>query len=188
MPTPVPASNLIGTGKAPTTLQHFKGMRVRTGGPMADIIRQLGGNAMMFSASETYTALDTKVVDAVAFPPHAHLAFDTINLGDWRTENLGFITGDCPIIINQDAYDALSPAHQQILTTSVPEALTHYFKTYATYTQQFLHASKHMQVITYTEDDQAEIKKLTQRIRQQWVADMQKKGIDGQHILDTITK
>ena len=185
MPTPVPFYNLVGKGKAPTDLSDYKGMRVRVGGPMAHIIRGLNGDVVMFSAAETYTALDTGAANAVAFAPHAHIAFKTVEIGNWRTENLDLGTGDCPVVINIDAYNSLSDKNKKILNKAVGEALEHYYNTYDSYTKKFLHASKDMQVVTYTPTQKAEINKLIPSIWKNWLADMRKKGIDGQSLLDT---
>ena len=185
MPTPVPFYNLVGKGKAPTDLSDYKGMRIRIGGPMANVIRGLNGDVVMFSATETYTALDTGAANAAAFAPHAHLAFKTVELGNWRTQNLDLGTVDCPVVVNIDAYNSLSDTNKKILNEAVGDALEHYYNTYSTYTEKFLNASKDMQVVTYTPTQKAEINKLIPDIWKNWLADMRKKGIDGQGLLNT---
>ncbi len=183
MPTPLPLYNLVGKGDAPVNLADYKGMRVRIGGPMANVIRGLDGDVVMFSASETYTALDTGAANAAAFAPHAHLAFKTVELGSWRTENLNLGTVDCPVVVNQDAYNGLSDKNKRILNAAVYDALEHYYNTYASYTAQFLDASKNMQVVTYSNAQKAAINTLIPDIWDNWLADMQKKGIDGAGLL-----
>ncbi len=183
MPTPLPFYNLVGKGKAPVNLGDYKGMRVRIGGPMANVVRGLGGDVVLFPASETYTALDTGAAQAVAFAPHAHLAFKTVELGSWRTKNLNLGTVDCPVVVNQDAYNGLSDKNKQILESAVHDALEHYYNTYASYTNRFLDASKNMQVVMYSDTQKAHINKLIPPIWDKWLSDMKKKGIDGAGLL-----
>ena len=74
--------------------------------------------------------METGLVDTVAFAQHAHLSFQTIDLADWWTENLNPGTVNCPVVVNIDAYEALSDEHRAALDSSVSEAIDHYLANY----------------------------------------------------------
>jgi TRAP-type C4-dicarboxylate transport system substrate-binding protein len=66
----------------------------------------------------------------VAFAQHAHLSFGTINIADWWTANLNPGTVNCPVVVNIDAYEALSDEHRAILDAAVEGAIDHYLANY----------------------------------------------------------
>ena len=82
------------------------------------------------TATEAYQAMESGVVDTVAFAQHAHLSFGTINQADWWTANLNPGTVNCPVVVNIDAYECLSDAEREALDSSVDEALDHYLANY----------------------------------------------------------
>ena len=82
------------------------------------------------SATEVRQAMDSGVVKAVSFAPHAHMSFGTIENGTWWTTNLNPGTVNCPVVVNSDALAALSDAHRDALLGSVDEALAHYIDNY----------------------------------------------------------
>ena len=186
MPSPLPLYNLVGRGKIPATLNDFGGVRVRVGGGMADLVRKIGGNPVMFTAAEVYTAMDNGAVDAAAFGPHSHLSFKIYELGDYKTMNLNLGTVDCPVIMNIDAYKDLSPAHRKALDSSVKPSLEYYYESYGKYESKFNEVTKNMKAITYTKAERAKLQSLAEPIWNEWKAEMKKKGIDGQSLLDTV--
>jgi TRAP-type C4-dicarboxylate transport system substrate-binding protein len=53
-------------------------MRVRALGGIGKAMEAVGAVPTSVTASETYQAIDSGTVRAVAFAPHAHLAFKTV--------------------------------------------------------------------------------------------------------------
>ncbi|MEQ8603987.1 MAG: C4-dicarboxylate TRAP transporter substrate-binding protein [Marivibrio sp.] len=130
MPSPMPQYNIIGMGDAPTTLADFEGLSVRATGGIGAAMEAVGAVPTSMSASEVRQALDSGVVKAVAFAPHAHMAFGTVEKADWWTTNLNPGTVNCPVVVNTDALNALSDAHREALLGSIDEALDHYIDNY----------------------------------------------------------
>jgi len=85
MTSPMPQYNLVGTGD---TLASMEGMRVRATGGLGEAFRAVGAVPTSVTSSEAYQAMQSGVVDTVAFAQHAHLSFGTINEADWWTANL----------------------------------------------------------------------------------------------------
>jgi len=130
MPSPLPQYNIVGVGDAPSTLADFEGLSVRATGGIGAAMETVGAVPTSMSASEVRQAMDSGVVKAVAFAPHAHMSFGTIENGTWWTENLNPGTVNCPVVANTDALEGLSDAHREALLGSIDEALDHYVANY----------------------------------------------------------
>ncbi|MEC9198374.1 MAG: TRAP transporter substrate-binding protein DctP, partial [Pseudomonadota bacterium] len=130
MTSPMPQYNLVGTGEPRDELAEFDGMRVRATGGIGKAFEAVGGVPTSVTSSEAYQAMQSGVVDTVAFAQHAHLSFGTINEADWWTANLNPGTVNGPVVVNIDAYEALSDENRKILDESVPEAIDYYLANY----------------------------------------------------------
>ncbi|TCP40810.1 C4-dicarboxylate TRAP transporter substrate-binding protein [Rhodovulum marinum] len=130
MPSPLPQYNFVGVGDAPRTLDDFKGLSVRATGGIGAAMETIGAVPTSMSATEVRQALDSGVVKAVSFAPHAHMSFGTIETGSWWTTNLNPGTVNCPVVINTDALNALSDTERTALLGSVDEALEYYIDYY----------------------------------------------------------
>ena len=130
MASPLPQYNLAGVGDAPSKLEDFNGMRVRATGGMGEAFKKVGAVPTSVTSSEAYTALESGVVDAVAFAPHAHLSFRTIEIAKWWTANLNPGSVNCPVVVNNDALAALSDEHRDALMSSIPASMDRYYEAY----------------------------------------------------------
>ena len=106
----------------PTAGQQMDGMRVRATGGIGEAFKSVGGVPTSVPAPEAYQAMESGVVDTVAFAQHAHLSFGTINQATWWTANLNPGTVNCPVVVNIDAYEALSDEHQKVLLDTARRA------------------------------------------------------------------
>ncbi len=130
MPSPLPQYNIVGVGDAPATLADFEGLSVRATGGIGAAMKSIGAVPTSMSATEVRQAMDSGVVKAVSFAPHAHMSFGTIENGAWWTTNLNPGTVNCPVVVNSDALADLSDDHRAALLGSVDEALDHYISNY----------------------------------------------------------
>ncbi len=130
MPTPMPQYNIVSKTDPLTDLADFKGMRVRGPGGIMGVLGKLGAVKTGVPYSEVRPAMDSGVIDAAAFAPHAHLATKSYKVGKWATTNLNLGSANCPVVVNTDALNALNPAHREALLGSVDEALAYYVKNY----------------------------------------------------------
>jgi TRAP-type C4-dicarboxylate transport system substrate-binding protein len=130
MPSPLPQYNLVGAGDAPETLSDFEGLSVRATGGIGAAMETIGAVPTSMSATEVRQSMDSGVVQAVSFAPHAHMSFGTIENATWWTTNLNPGTVNCPVVVNTDALNDLSDEHREALFGSVDEALAHYVDFY----------------------------------------------------------
>mgnify|MGYP003960027643 CR=1 FL=1 len=189
MTSPMPQYNIVGTGDPRSTLADFEGMRVRATGGLGKAFAAVGSVPTSVTATEAYQAMESGVVDTVAFAQHAHLSFGTINQADWWTANLNPGTVNCPVVVNIDAYESLSDAHREALDGSVQEALDHYVANYGELLAKWdsVLAEKG---VTKVEISAGVIDafraKAADPIRDAWIADMEAQGLPGQELYDLV--
>ena len=191
MTSPMPQYNLVGTGDPRATLADMEGMRVRATGGLGQAFEAVGAVPTSVTATEAYQAMESGVVDTVAFAQHAHLSFGTINQADWWTANLNPGTVNCPVVVNIDAYEGLSDAHREALDSSVEEALDHYLSNYAELLERWdaVLAEKGVQKVEIDEAVIAEFRaKAADPIREAWIKDMEAQGLPGQELYDLVVK
>lgn len=189
MTSPMPQYNIVGTGEPRDSLEEFDGMRVRATGGLGEAFKAVGAVPTSVTATEAYQAMESGVVDTVAFAQHAHLSFGTINQADWWTANLNPGTVNCPVVVNIDAYEDLSDAHREALDSSVPEAIDHYLANYGELLKRWddVLEEKGVEKVTISEEELAAFReKAADPIRAQWIEDMEAQGLPGQELYDLV--
>ncbi|WP_227272665.1 TRAP transporter substrate-binding protein DctP [Roseobacter weihaiensis] len=189
MTSPMPQYNIVGTGEPRDELAEFEGMRVRATGGLGEAFKTVGAVPTSVTATEAYQAMEGGVVDTVAFAQHAHLSFGTINQADWWTANLNPGTVNCPVVVNIDAYDALSDAHRAALDASVAEAIDHYLVNYAELLQRWdaVLAEKGVEKVDIAPEVIEEFQaKAGAPIHEAWIAEMEGQGLPGQELYDLV--
>lgn len=189
MTSPMPQYNLVGTGEPRDTLAKMEGMRVRATGGLGEAFEKVGAVPTSVTSSEAYNAMESGVVDTVAFAQHAHLSFGTINKADWWTANLNPGTVNCPVVVNIDAYNALSDEEREALDSSVDEALDHYLANYGELLKKWdsILEEKGVQKVEFSEEEIAAFReKAADPARETWIKDMEAQGIPGQELYDLV--
>ncbi|MGJ8626688.1 MAG: C4-dicarboxylate TRAP transporter substrate-binding protein [Sulfitobacter sp.] len=189
MTSPMPQYNIVGTGTPRKTLEDFKGMRVRATGGLGKAFEAVGAVPTSVTATEAYQAMESGVVDTVAFAQHAHLSFGTINQATWWTANLNPGTVNCPVVVNIDAYEALSDAEREALDSSVDEALDHYLANYGELLKKWdsVLEEKGVEKVEIDPAVLEEFKSIAAApARDAWIADMEAQGLPGQELYDLV--
>lgn len=191
MPSPLPQYNLVGVGDAPETLADFDGLSVRATGGIGAAMAAVGAVPTSMSATEVRQAMDSGVVKAVAFAPHAHMSFGTIENGTWWTTNLNPGTVNCPVVANTDALEGLSDAHRDALMSSIDEALEHYIATYNGATMDAWGPALEERGIAQVSFSDTELGAFKEAAAAPaaaaWIADNTAKGLPAQQLYDLVT-
>ena len=177
MPTPMPQYNIVSKTDPITKLEDFKGLRVRGPGGIMGVLGQLGAIKTGVPFSEVRQSMDSGVIDAASFAPHAHLATKSYKVGKWATTNLNLGTANCPVVVNTDALNNLKPEHKQALLGSVKEALAYYVKNYdEKTTAKYKKAIEQqgLKQITFTPAETDRLNKMAETVRKNWVKDNSK--------------
>ena len=130
MPTPQPQYNIVGVGSPPVSLDSFKSMTVRATGGTGAAVQALGADTVNLPAPQVNEALTNGEINAVAFAPHAHMSFNTVENAIWWTSNLNPGTANCPVVVNSEALQTLPTSSRIALMSSVDEALDHFVDNY----------------------------------------------------------
>ena len=191
MPSPLPQYNLVGVGDAPASLADFDGLSVRATGGIGAAMEAVGGVPTSMSATEVRQAMDSGVVKAVAFAPHAHMSFGTIENGTWWTTNLNPGTVNCPVVANTDALAGLSDDHRDALMSSIDEALDHYVTNYNENTMTAWGpalAERGITEVTFSDAEIASFKEAAAApAAEAWIADNAGRGLPAQELYDLVT-
>ena len=189
MTSPMPQYNIVGTGEPRAELADFEGMRVRATGGLGEAFKAVGGVPTSVTASEAYQAMESGVVDTVAFAQHAHLSFGTINKATWWTANLNPGTVNCPVVVSIDAYEALSDEHKAALDSSIDEAIAYYLENYGALLDRWdsVLTEKNVEKVEISDAVIGEFKAVAGKpIHDKWIADMEAQGMPGQELFDLV--
>jgi len=191
MPTPLPQYNFVGVGDAPHKLGDFEGMSVRATGGIGAAMEAIGAVPTSMSATEVRQALDSGVVKAVSFAPHAHMSFGTIETGKWWTTNLNPGTVNCPVVVNTDALSALSDEHREALMGSVGEAMDYYIDYYNEKTMAAWGPAldeRGIERVTFAPEEIAAFKTAAaEPAAKAWIEEMTARGLPAQELYDLVT-
>ena len=190
MPSPLPQYNLIGIGNVPKTLSDYEGIKLRATGGIGQAFKTIGAIPTSVTASEVRQSLDSGAITAVAFAPHAHMSFGTVEKGKWWTTNLNPGSVNCPVVVNTDALNALSNAERDALLGSVDEALDYYISFYEEKTLKAWEPKldeKGIERVTYSASEIESFKKrAADPIAQQWIKDNTARGLPAQELYDMV--
>jgi TRAP-type C4-dicarboxylate transport system substrate-binding protein len=135
--------------------------------------------------------MDSGVVKAVSFAPHAHMSFGTTENATWWTANLNPGTVNCPVVVNTDALNALSDAEREALMGSVDEAMQYYIDFYENETMAAwgpLLSEKGIKVVEFSPEQLAAFReKAAGPAAAAWIADNTAKGLPAQELYDLVT-
>ncbi|MFV2053894.1 TRAP transporter substrate-binding protein DctP [Aliiroseovarius sp. YM-037] len=191
MPSPLPQYNFVGVGDAPAELADFEGMAVRATGGIGAAMEAIGGVPTSMDATEVRQALDSGVVKAVSFAPHAHMSFGTIDTGTWWTTNMNPGTVNCPVVANTDALNALSDEERDALMSSLDEALDHYIDYYNNQTMAAWGPAleeRGIEQVTFSDEAIAGFTEAAAApAAQAWIEEMNGRDLPGQELYDMIT-
>ncbi|MBT8438935.1 MAG: C4-dicarboxylate ABC transporter substrate-binding protein, partial [Gammaproteobacteria bacterium] len=141
-------------------------------GGIMGVLGKLGAVKTGVPFSEVRQSMDSGVIDAATFAPHAHLATKTYKVGKWASTNLNLGSANCPVVVNTEALNALKPAHKEALLGSVNEAIAAYVDNYDNNTTgKYWKAveDEGLTKITFTPEQTAELNKLAASVREDWV-------------------
>ena len=190
MPSPLPQYNIIGVGDAPRTLEDFAGLTVRATGGIGKAMTTVGAVPTSVTATEARQALDSGVVKAVAFAPHAHMSFGTTAAATWWTTNLNPGTVNCPVVVNTDALNSLSGDERAALDSSIDEVLAYYVDFYNNNTMSKwgpLLDEKGIERITYTDAELAAFREAAAGpIAAAWIEENNARGLPAQELYDLV--
>jgi len=151
----------------------------------------IGAVPTSMSATEVRQAMDSGVVSAVAFAPHAHMSFGTIENASWWTTNLNPGTVNCPVVVNSDALADLSEENREILLGSVDEALDYYIDYYNNQTMAAWGPAldeRGIERVTFSDEEIAAFRDAAAApAAAAWIEENTARGLPAQELYDMVT-
>lgn len=184
----LPQYEILGTGDVPTTLDGWKGKRVRAGGGLGTAMEKLGATKQTLPAGETSTAFQRGALDAAAFPyTYAHVSFKISEQAQWYTSNLAPGTSECGWVLNKTSYDALPDQYKKLLADYKDLVLDTELAAYAAADAKNLpEFEKTMTKIVYSDEQLAKFKEVAgQPVWDEWI-ETNKDKFDSQGVFDAV--
>lgn len=183
----LPNNEFVGRGKAPKTVEDFKGMRVRALAGIGEAMKKLGAVPTSVDATEVYTSLERGTVDAAAFPAtYAHQSYRTYEVGKWYTANMALGSVGCPTLIHVDRWAELPPQYKTLFEEARPLAHAAVKKAYAEADEKNIPLfKKKLEFLTYNADGLAAFRKAGgEPVWEDWVKLRESQGIPGKELLN----
>ena len=109
---------MFNTKRPIKTLADLQGMKIRTGGGIAEAMaRALGASAFVKPAPESYELLSSGIADGVFFPQESIVSFKLDSLVKYATLFPGgFYSSSFGFFINEDKWNKLAKADQDLIS------------------------------------------------------------------------
>jgi TRAP-type transport system periplasmic protein len=178
-------------GTAVRKLEDMKGLKIRSHGTSAKIVKAIGGTPVAMPMPETYTALQKGVVDGAMYPLEA-------NKGWKLGEVIDFVTEDYPaaytttffVVMNKDKWKSLHEDVKKTISEINKEWIPKHAKAWDESDAEGLAYLKSLNKKTISLDEK-EGKRWADAVKPvltDYVNDMKKKNLPGQEALDTAEK
>lgn len=152
-------------------IEDFKGLKVRSSGAIADLLKDLGAAASLIPGAEIYLAIQTGVVDGAHWgAAQGALTMKFCEVAKYYIQPNLAMAGTDVIFVNKDAYKALPPDLQMTLDLALKERVWRRSHEYIMGEVEALEKMKKdykVQVITLPPEDQ---KKMVKVAMKQWDA------------------
>ncbi len=188
----LPLYEVVGRGEPPTSLDDWKGLRIRALGQQGKAMEQLGAVPTSVPAPDVYTSMDRGLLDAVGFAYYAHESYRTYELADWFTSGLDISSIACGIMFNTNALNELPQQYKDLLwefknsDMGYPAQIAAYEETEVEVPKMF--EREGLTKVTIGKEERQAFKKVGgEPIWGAWVEQMSNEyGYDGQALLDEI--
>lgn len=173
--------------KAVRKLEDMHGLKFRAHGTSAKVAKALGGTPVPKPMPETYEMLQKGVVDGALYPLEADKGWKLGEVTKYCTQDFAaaYTTGFY-VVMNKDKWNALPPDIQKIISEVNTEWVVKHGKAWddsdAEGRKYF--ESKGGQLISLDANEMARWQKAVAPILDEYVAEMNKKGFNGEEILD----
>ena len=169
------------------TIGDLKGMKFRTASPhVTEALKIFGAVPVNMPVTETYTALERGVIGGTVLPWEGNFVFKLAELLKYGTET-EFYTMSMMVVMNKRKWDSLPEDVKKAIDETTGMVMSgNAGKVFddTNVPMRNLCIKKGMQVLQLPLEEKKKLEALSMPIRNQWVMDMQSKGLPGKEILD----
>lgn len=170
--------------KQVTKLEDLKGMKIRSGGDVATLVKALGGAPVSMPMSEAYDALSKGVVDGIVSPFEPMKGFRLAEVVNHATIMEEFYAGLAFVVMNKDKWNALPADIQAIIDQINEEWIEKQGLLWDDYDKEgkdyFI--EKGGKISTLTKAENARFAELLRPVADAYISRMKEKGLPGAEV------
>ncbi|GAB6143280.1 TRAP transporter substrate-binding protein [Desulfocicer niacini] len=178
-------------GKAIRTMDDLKGLKIRSHGPTAEMVKALGGTPIALPMPELYQALQKGVVDGGVWDFSASYDWKLAEVISNSTASystgysLGFF-----VVMNKSKWEALSPQAQEAITKLNQEWTIKHGQAWSAADAQAMSFSLNLgkDLIGLDPREAEKWSKAVQPVVDAWLADTKSKNLPGEDVLKFVKK
>jgi TRAP-type C4-dicarboxylate transport system substrate-binding protein len=175
-------------GKKVEKLADMKGLKIRSHGTSAKVVKALGGTPVAMPMPETYQALQKGVVDGAVYPIEANKGWKLGEVIDYATLDYpAAYTTTFFVVMNKDRWAQLPDDAKKVIEEINKEWIVKHGKAWDESDKEgmeFLKEKKRT-IIELSDDQTKKWKEAVKPVLDEYVKDMKKKDLPGQEALDT---
>ena len=183
---------LIHTKNKPVhTLAELEGMKIRSGGPVSEIVKALGATPVSMPMSETYQALQKGVVEGACYPEETNKGWKMAEVVDYTIAcyDTAYSTGFY-VVMNKDKWNSLPSDVQKTIEQINAEWAVKHGKAWDTSDYEGVRYTLSLgnSLIGIDKEEAAKWKKAVQPVFDKYLETTEKRGVPGEKALDFLNK
>lgn len=182
-------AGLYTRDRAIRTPDDVRGMLLRSpSAGQADQIARMGATPVAMAITELYPQLERGVIDGAMVPFTTILDFRMFEVANYFTiAGPVFGRSQFTVVMNADSYNRLTPEQQAVIdrTTGIEMSrrATQAYLDRADESVAFVRNDPNKEVIEWTAEQQAQVLEMLRPIIDEWIANMERVGIDARAML-----
>ncbi|MCF8095231.1 MAG: TRAP transporter substrate-binding protein [Desulfobacteraceae bacterium] len=173
------------------TLDDLKGLKIKTASSFTtEALKIFGSVPVTQPVTETYTSLERGVVDGVVSPFSGIVTFNLHELLNYYTP-ANFYSLVFWMAMNKSTFNSLPQDIQKVIEDNSGLTLSRlhgksFDKTRAATKKVAIESG--MEKIEFPESERKKLVELTEPLKQEWIEDMEKKGLPGKEVFEYVNK
>lgn len=176
--------------KAAKSLDDLKGLKLRSTGMSANVMKALGATPVPMPMPDTYQSLQKGVVDGSCYPVEANKGWKLGEVVDYVTKDLAAAyTTNFFVVMNKDKWASLDAKDQAIITKINQEWAVKHGEAWDSSDKEgleFFSSQKGNEVVTLDKAESARWSKAVSPLIDGYAKDLDAKSLDGAKVVATI--
>lgn len=172
------------------SVADLKGLKVRSvGGISNDILKALGAVPVMMQSAESYTSLQSGVVDAVMFPDGSAVAYKLYEIAKYSIR-IGFMNMGVPYCMNKKFFDGLTKEQKEFFYFKLRQGSQIISQGYDIDDKLAYEVMKEngVEFIEFSAEEQAKMHQLVQPVYEKFIAECEEDGYPAKAMMEDMKK
>jgi TRAP-type C4-dicarboxylate transport system substrate-binding protein len=176
--------------KAVRKLEDMKGLKIRSTGMSADVVKALGGTPVPMPMPDAYQSLQKGVVDGSAYPMETNKGWKMAEVVDYATIAYpAAYTTNFFVVMNKNKWDSIDPKDQKIIEEINKEWAKKTGEAWDSSDaegKEYFLAQKGNEIIELDDAESARWGEAVAPLIEEYTKKISEQGADGQKVVDTI--